>query len=294
MIENLIIGAGLSGLFVANFLKGKSLILEKSKGVGGRIATRRIENLGFDHGASSLSMPTEISDVFTNLIQKKSPDLELLDHHPLWVRGGMTQIPKSLALGLDILRNQKVISLKKEKFHWICITEDQSFKAKRVILTAPLPQSLDLLRQSSLSFPHELSSHRFSRTVLSLFILKQEMFFPPIEKTSFFQSIKSMKHRGLHPLGYVAEVSSDYSDKLFDDPTLESIAREELSKILLNNPGQISHHEIKRWRYSKSLDVIDQDFLQIQPELFIIGDSFRYPDTRGSLLSAFHLQKFLS
>ena len=48
-----IIGAGLSGLVLSNLLKAHAdiLVFEKSKGVGGRLATRRADPYAFDHGA---------------------------------------------------------------------------------------------------------------------------------------------------------------------------------------------------------------------------------------------------
>ncbi|RZA09360.1 MAG: flavin containing amine oxidoreductase-like protein [Proteobacteria bacterium] len=49
-----IIGAGLSGLHLANRLAAGAeiVVFEKARGVGGRMATRRFENFSFDHGAN--------------------------------------------------------------------------------------------------------------------------------------------------------------------------------------------------------------------------------------------------
>ena len=52
--KTLIVGAGISGLLAAQILSETGhlvTILEKSHGVGGRMATRRFENGIFDHGA---------------------------------------------------------------------------------------------------------------------------------------------------------------------------------------------------------------------------------------------------
>ena len=48
-----IIGAGLSGLTVANYLKDYAniTIFEKARGVSGRLSTRRVGPFCFDHGA---------------------------------------------------------------------------------------------------------------------------------------------------------------------------------------------------------------------------------------------------
>jgi len=53
-VETLIIGAGISGLMAGKILSQAgidNLTLEKSSGVGGRMATRRFKGGVFDHGA---------------------------------------------------------------------------------------------------------------------------------------------------------------------------------------------------------------------------------------------------
>ena len=50
----IVIGAGISGLFAANRLQTEGLevlVLDKGRGLGGRMATRRISSGVFDHGA---------------------------------------------------------------------------------------------------------------------------------------------------------------------------------------------------------------------------------------------------
>ena len=48
-----VIGAGITGITLANLLqkKVKLTVFEKSRGVGGRMATRRAEPYQFNHGA---------------------------------------------------------------------------------------------------------------------------------------------------------------------------------------------------------------------------------------------------
>ncbi len=59
--EIAIIGAGIAGICIANMLGdiAKVTIFEKSRGVGGRIATRYIGDYEFDHGAQFFTIKTD-------------------------------------------------------------------------------------------------------------------------------------------------------------------------------------------------------------------------------------------
>ena len=61
-----IIGAGLSGLVAARRLEkvANATIFENSKGVGGRIATRRSGIYSFDHGAQFFTPKTKLFEEF--------------------------------------------------------------------------------------------------------------------------------------------------------------------------------------------------------------------------------------
>ena len=69
-----VIGAGITGMTVANLLqkKVKLTVFEKSRGVGGRMATRRAEPYQFNHGAQYFKIENkEFKNFLQPLIQNK-------------------------------------------------------------------------------------------------------------------------------------------------------------------------------------------------------------------------------
>ena len=104
-VNTVIIGAGLTGLFLGKLLKDKGeevLILEKSRGLGGRVATRRIDQLGLDHGAAFLTA----TDQLVEILIKSKLHYEILTEGIL-VKGGMNQLAKFIAQGQNILKEQR-------------------------------------------------------------------------------------------------------------------------------------------------------------------------------------------
>ena len=64
-----IVGAGISGLLAANTLKQEAwtvTVLDKGRAVGGRMATRRVGEGTFDHGAQFFTVRGER---FANLVE---------------------------------------------------------------------------------------------------------------------------------------------------------------------------------------------------------------------------------
>ena len=63
-----IIGAGISGLTVAKELSklNEVTIFDKSRGVGGRMATKRIDDYHFDHGAQFFTAKSQEFKEFCN------------------------------------------------------------------------------------------------------------------------------------------------------------------------------------------------------------------------------------
>jgi len=170
--ETIVLGAGISGLSAAGHLRRSGhevLVLEKSRGLGGRSATRRWDNLPVDHGAQFF---TARSDPFRARVAGWKelgichewcrgfhrhrdgallpPETEL---HPRYAcRMGMSALGAALAEanGLTIERHCRVTEVGCQDREWTLTCEDgKSFRAHRLIVTCPPPQGADLLAKAA-------------------------------------------------------------------------------------------------------------------------------------------------
>jgi renalase len=161
-----VVGAGISGLLAARELAAagwRVVVLDKGRGVGGRMATRRLENGTFDHGAQFFTVR---SDRFGKLVQEWSGEgvveewsrgfadaegRQNEDGHPRY-RGsrGMSSVADHLARGLDVRTGERVVDVKIRDKVWEARTEAGSQVAgTALLLTAPVPQSLALFEGGS-------------------------------------------------------------------------------------------------------------------------------------------------
>jgi renalase len=155
-------------------------VYEKSRGLGGRAATRRrAEGFVFDHGAQYFKTPTAELE---RLITRDLPHDELFDiARPVWTfdhagtiaegdplqnadpkwsyRSGISTLGKLLGDGLTIQREVRVAALRQGAGpRWSLVGDRQQpiGDADMVLLTPPAPQTADLLAASDL--PDELRS----------------------------------------------------------------------------------------------------------------------------------------
>ena len=284
--ENLIIGAGMSGLYLGLELKKHEknfLILEKSKGVGGRVANRRINNLGLDHGAPFLKSHPLLFELLKEIHIHDSR----ISPEGIYTEGGMTALPKNMADKLSILKDEKIISITSTDGLWNCQSEKGSvYQARNLIISAPIPQALELLESSNIGFNPELKKVNYSKGLLGIFLANEEL----LIKESLPENVHSvlkMKDRKLNPDGWVIRTTEDFSEKHFNETDEEILARvETLFVSCFQSAPLINHRELKKWRYVCPITVIPQPYMEIKENLFFIGDGFLYPDIRGALLSA--------
>lgn len=174
MLDVAVIGAGLAGLFCAQQLTqaGYSVVVvEKSRGVGGRVATRRVHGTCADHGLRYLEPKSQLLQQLVqvlwerNLLQvwtdtyEQSPQQQLkpASKSPRYVvPAGMSAIAKFLSAGLEIRLNQRVKALDPTTSNcWHLILEptktdsnveiQQELIARSVVVAIPAPQALMLL-----------------------------------------------------------------------------------------------------------------------------------------------------
>ncbi|MBD2777239.1 NAD(P)/FAD-dependent oxidoreductase [Iningainema tapete] len=167
MVDVAVIGAGIAGLVCAQQLSqaGYSvLVVEKSRGLGGRVATRRLNGTCADHGACYIKPKGELFRNFVELLHERDIILHwintvyefkpegnyiALPETPCYVAPqGMSAIAKFLAQGLEILLNQRVIgitSIPETSWRLSLESSNEEITATSVVVAIPAPQALMLL-----------------------------------------------------------------------------------------------------------------------------------------------------
>jgi renalase len=288
----LIIGAGLSGLYLAHSLKRESIILEKSRGVGGRVANRRIQDHGLDHGAPYIK-----KDLFIkNLLDEYHLDnCYHLHGNGFYLDGSMTTLPKLMAENLHVKKTAKAEVITRKHGGWMVVTDlGEEYLGHDLIITAPLPQALELLNKNNITYHHELKSIHYSRAVMALIISSSEQL-PDITFPQSIHSVLCMKDRKLHPRGFVIRASEKESERIFDLNDQESLKI--LSEHFLQGfsvKHDIEYQELKKWKYVLPKSSLPYPYSEVQDHLYLTGDAFLYPDARGSIWGAKLLAEKLS
>ncbi|WP_373539151.1 NAD(P)/FAD-dependent oxidoreductase [Chamaesiphon sp.] len=168
-LEIAIVGAGMAGIACAKQLQAAGYtgiaIFEKSRGVGGRLTTRRMFDTCVDRGTCYISpkgvqfralcdrlIAANIIESWTDTTHTLTADGKLLadsDIYPRYVApNGMNQIAKYLAKDLDIRFGQRAIAIVPDGKLWrltISGSEPIEILAHQVIFAIPAPQAVDLL-----------------------------------------------------------------------------------------------------------------------------------------------------
>ena len=171
----LVVGAGLSGLTAARALSdaGRSpVVVDKGRGLGGRLATRRIQGIRMDHGAQFFTAEDArfLEQVSAwreeGLLQEWSEDFPSEREVEPAMRGvkyrgseGMTSIAKHLGEGLTIERSCRLTRVRWRDEFWEVETEvGTRLQAYSMILTPPVPQTMVLLETGRVIFVRRVTS----------------------------------------------------------------------------------------------------------------------------------------
>jgi predicted NAD/FAD-dependent oxidoreductase len=150
-----VIGAGISGLAAARLLTKNGMfctVFEKSRGLGGRMATREIGGVTFDHGVQYLRRRGLSFSKFVDHCLEEGHIQAWTDKYFVGVTR-MTAPAHALAEGLDVKFNYTVKSLARRSDGWRIDSEGGSSLGYNAILIAiPAPQTAVLLETAAVSF----------------------------------------------------------------------------------------------------------------------------------------------
>jgi renalase len=310
MIEIAVIGAGIAGLTCARKLQqgGKSVVLiDKSRGLGGRLATRRLASTHADHGVCYLQakgdrfgqwidelVSTGILRVWTTGIHRLAADGSLQSPTksanyyaaPL----GANSIAKYLGRDLEIIGDKLITTIDPINNGWRLSSKDPEFSltAAQVVIATPPAQALNIARESiDPDCIQQLASVQFSRSITAIAV------YPPTDQTAAaaipWQGIQCIDHPTLAWIGLdsskqlnptqpvlVIQSSAAFAEQYFDDSDLAIVGQKLIDAIVpliptLTAPELVQVH---RWGYAFAQNPLSDRFLTAQTAtpLYFGGD----------------------
>lgn len=274
-------------------------VLDKSRGVGGRMSTRTIDMAKADHGAQYFSVKTpEFQELISELqFENIAAEWHLAQRENVRYVGtkGMNSIPKKMASTLNVLVNEKVISIENN----IAKTESgNEYDFDNLIITIPIPQVIELFRNSKIKFSHNdknvLRKIEYEPCIAVMAVLKQ-----PTEIVSGGIILENQ------PVAWIADnfqkgitetptltihASAKYSAEHFDDD-LQEVAKDMLSSVnQYINLKNIVTFQTHRWKFSNAIKRYEKPFYQVENlPIYLAGDGFGLGNVEGAFLSGYYL-----
>ena len=278
-----IIGAGIAGLSCAIRLIESGLtpvVFDKSRGVGGRMATRRTESgLQFDHGAQYLTARTaSFQSAIFNAQKAGTIDLWRVGGDDRYVGvPGMNGLAKFLSKDIDIHLQSKVDEIRDTQHGCEIISGNQEFSFDKVVATVPAPQALALIDDQ-----HHLSEGLAEvtmgpcHTLMAAFASDHKapftMLDDPEDDISWLAHDSSKPGRSTQNC-WVAHANPQWSAKNLEaDPNV--IAQRLLPKLCDRigvSPSQAIHVAGHRWRYASVLKPLGRPFLSNSCNTLYLG-----------------------
>ncbi len=154
-----VIGAGLAGLTCAKQLQTQGcevVVLEKSRGAGGRLSTRRTAQAQYDHGAQYFTVRDPGFAAFIEqmcaqgAVAPWQPRLRQRSSEPWYVgTPGMSALGRAQAQGLEVRTQTRVTALVRQGSHWqLDVHEAQAIEGFDVVVVAIPNEQAQVLLQA--------------------------------------------------------------------------------------------------------------------------------------------------
>ncbi len=260
-----IIGAGMAGLAAAGRLAARgvaSVIFEKSRGFGGRMATRRTGDLQFDHGAQFFT--ARGPDFFAQVSRWR--EAGVVDE---WATGsyvgapGMSAPARAMAPRHACVTQAQVSRLVRAESGWSVCDESGEISAPgngsydSVVLAVPAPQAIPLAASAGARMP-ELAHVEYAPCIALMLAFPLAIHGPlenwlkPDDRTIAWMARNSSKPgRPADAQTWVVHARPDWSREHLeitaDDLRAPLLAAFRAVTGILTEPTHVSAH---RWRYA--------------------------------------------
>lgn len=310
-----VIGAGLAGLVVSRELAGTHdvCVFEKSRGAGGRMATRRAGPFEFDHGAQFFTAQSEAFRSFLEPLLEagvvaewpaRFAELERDrivagrrwgDDYPHYVGvPGMSAVGRKLAVGLNIRFATVVRSMARKSERWQLFGDGQELLGEFdwVIVTAPAAQAAELLASTSIAaYAASVRMHACYALLLGFEEPPALLWQAALVRDADISwiSVNSSKPGRAAPFSLVVHSTNAWADAHVDDDT-EAVRHhlaEECREVAGIDAAGATFIDLHRWRYA-NVDRQDGEryALDAGQRLAMCGDWFVRGRVEGAFTSA--------
>ena len=298
----LVLGAGIAGITAARKMVAAGFsvcLLDKSRGLGGRFATRRIEGQSFDHGAQFF---TARGKVFSAEVQNwveagiARPWFGKPGHERFWGVGGMNRLAKELSVGLDVRRDQKVEWVGFSDGVWSVRSNQGALEGYRLLLTNPAPQAVDLLVTSEVDccaeFLDTLNVIEYEKCISLMLLLGSEL---GLSESGIIQSeeaepiatITETSVKGITDLpGIVIQSGPEFAEENFG-ASPDTVFKRLTDALPISGNLDVEGMSVQKWRFAKRKDHALECFFNEDESNFIwhSGDGYNAPRIEGAFLS---------
>lgn len=312
----LIVGVGISGITAANQLQKNGLsviIIDKGKGIGGRLATKRIQNgndkIVFDYGAKFIEgVSPEFQEVLSHLKENniiKDWQLVIDNQAESNTKGSkkyiginsIREIALFLSKGLEILNDTKVIKVSWNNGEWETTTSGgETYNSKNILLTLPVPQAMELLMNSEIFIPTDKEANLkkvvYDRCIVAMLtlssssLLKLEGGVQIKEEPISFITDNNLKGINKSKTAVTVEMTNSFSHRNWEN-NADEIAKKIIELSAPWIASKVIDYKIHKWKYSqptisynKHFEIIDE-----QKTLYLAGDAFLGNNVESAYLS---------
>jgi renalase len=285
-IDILIIGAGMAGLTCARELARagwQPLLIEKGRGLGGRLATRRgPDGMQFDHGA-------QFATAREPGFQKLMADMGLTGEAAQWFCANdeahwvgaprMNRLAHYLAQGLTIRTGETVQRIARSQSAWQVTTDQGQYRCRYLVVTAPAPQAIQLMGEdhplsATLSRIDYAPCHALMLGLAYPATTPPDRFTPEQGPFGLVVRDSSKPGRPETPC-WVAHTTPEWSRAHLEEE--QTVVAERLLPFLCQTLGvevdSVTYCQAHRWRYARVTRALSQPFLSDDSgTLFIGGD----------------------
>ena len=314
-----IIGTGLSALSLAHHLPALNItFFEKSWRPGGRLSTRKQNDLKFDHGAHFLSLNHGVLG-FTEALEKVQAIKKVEGLYTPNYYGGNSKEIKSIIIGSNGIESipinlhkslhyptnfsTKIEKVKRDEKDYYLFSNKEKFGPFDMVFGCiPFEQGVDLFQENIDFNQYPIPTFNSIWTVMLGFDKRLgtdlQFGYYLTKEISFFMN-QNFKHEQFNQESWVFNMRSEWTNKHYNiEPyVLEDYVMNEVKKVFQSN-AKATFKKSHRWRYANTKDSLrdlnGKTYISsVDDNLYLLGDWCEGPTMQDAWLAGKKLAKHI-